>query len=371
MSVIFITIPWFSPAYKAGGPIQSIANMVNELQEGYEFYIFCGDTDLDGIALANIVTGEWINYNAYTKIWYAPKADRSNILTEEVKKIQPDILYSVGMFSWYFTMVPMLFCKEVKKILSVRGMLHPGALSQKKIKKQWFLEFFKLCGLHKKIIFHATDETEKTFVENAFGEDVTIKVAGNFPRLFSSKKANDKKAGTLQLITVALISPMKNIGTVLEALEHCKAAIEYTIYGPIKDGAYWQQCLLQIKRLPANCKVRYNGDVQPQLVQEVLQTGNVFILPSKSENFGHAIIEALSAGLPVISSHAIPWQQLEDQQAGINTDATAAALSKAIDFFAAMETGEFEKWSAGATAYAINAIDVNVIKNEYNQLFAV
>ena len=30
---IFISLPWFHPAYKAGGPIQSIANMVNGLRE--------------------------------------------------------------------------------------------------------------------------------------------------------------------------------------------------------------------------------------------------------------------------------------------------------------------------------------------------
>ena len=31
----YILIPWFQPAYKAGGPIQSIANMVKGLSESY------------------------------------------------------------------------------------------------------------------------------------------------------------------------------------------------------------------------------------------------------------------------------------------------------------------------------------------------
>jgi hypothetical protein len=31
---IFITIPWFLPAYKAGGPVQSVANMVEQLGGG-------------------------------------------------------------------------------------------------------------------------------------------------------------------------------------------------------------------------------------------------------------------------------------------------------------------------------------------------
>ena len=31
---IFITIPWFLPAFRAGGPIQSVANLVKEYEDG-------------------------------------------------------------------------------------------------------------------------------------------------------------------------------------------------------------------------------------------------------------------------------------------------------------------------------------------------
>ena len=50
MTKIFITIPWFLPAFRAGGPIQSIANLVKEFNEDVEYFIFCGDTDLNGAA---------------------------------------------------------------------------------------------------------------------------------------------------------------------------------------------------------------------------------------------------------------------------------------------------------------------------------
>ena len=34
---VLICIDWFLPAYKAGGPIQSISNMVNHLKNHIEF----------------------------------------------------------------------------------------------------------------------------------------------------------------------------------------------------------------------------------------------------------------------------------------------------------------------------------------------
>lgn len=46
MTKTFITIPWFLPAFRAGGPVQSIANLVEECHEEVEYFIFCGDVDL-------------------------------------------------------------------------------------------------------------------------------------------------------------------------------------------------------------------------------------------------------------------------------------------------------------------------------------
>ena len=48
---ILITIPWFLPAFRAGGPVQSIANLIKEYHEEVEYFIFCGDTDVNGAAL--------------------------------------------------------------------------------------------------------------------------------------------------------------------------------------------------------------------------------------------------------------------------------------------------------------------------------
>ena len=39
-------------------------------------------------------------------------------------------------------------------------------------------------------------------------------------------------------------------------------------------------------------------------------------LPSTGENYGHAIVEAFSAGLPVIISTLTPWKNLESQKVG-------------------------------------------------------
>ncbi|MEO6669117.1 MAG: glycosyltransferase [Ferruginibacter sp.] len=369
MTTIFICIPWFSPAFRAGGPVQSIANLVNEFNEEIQYRIFCGNTDLNNVSLQNIETGKWVDYNVHTKVWYAEPEKRSDTLTTLIDSIKPDVLFVIGIYSWHFNIVPLLFCKVKHKILSVRGMLHPGALSQKPLKKKIYLAVLRMLGIKKKISFHATDEEEKKFIEQTFGTGLTVFIAGNFPRKFTGAAVSKKAPGRLDLVSIALIGPVKNHLLVLESLEICKDNIEYHICGPVKDMEYWQQCLREIKKLPANIKVHYHGDVEPQKVKEYLAKADVFIMPSKSENFGHAFYEAFTAGRPVITSMNTPWLGLEKKMAGMNVNTEVNAIKNAIDFFAAMPQTVFDQWSNGAIKFAEESLDISLLKKQYSKMF--
>jgi len=367
---IAVFIPWFSPAYKAGGPIQSIANMVDQFHEKISYKIFCSNTDLDGTVL-NVPLNSWVKYNDNTQVFYISKKNRSlSLLKKEIKNSVTDILFITGIYSWYFNLLPLLLLKAPHKIISVRGMLHPGALSQKHFKKKLYLFLWKGLRLHNKCDFHASTEQEKVYIENVFGKKVKIFVAPNFPRIIKQQTSSEKLSGYLQLISIALISPMKNHLLVLEALMACESNITYNIYGPVKDHAYWNICLEQIKKLPKNIIVKYYGDIPPQEVEIALSENHVFILPSKSENFGHAIYEALTAGKPVITSNNTPWNNLKASKAGINIEQNNPdELVNAINNFASMDQNEFEQWSNDANKYAANSINVDDIKQQYHKMF--
>ncbi|MEJ7627553.1 MAG: glycosyltransferase [Ferruginibacter sp.] len=370
MKTVLITIPWFHPAYKAGGPVQSIANMVNQFSTGIEYFIVCGNTDLNDTPIEKLETGKWVVYNANTKVWYAEQNKRSDTLVKITEKLKPDIIYINGMFSWHFTIVPLLFCKAKYKLISPRGMLHPGALSQKRGKKKLFLSLWKFFDLHKKATFHATDNEEKIFIEKNFGDEINTMVAGNFPRIFSFG-SSAKKKGVLKLVSIAVISPMKNHLLVLDALLNIPAIVEYHICGPIKDMEYWQKCLAKMKEMPVNISVIFHGEVPPSGIEEVLNKGHVFILPSKSESFGHAIFEALSSGKPVIISHTTPWQQLKEKKAGINVNLNINSIADSIAFFADMVQEEYSEWSHSACDYSKKAIDFDILKDQYANLFTL
>src|SRR5690606_13631316 len=141
-----------------------------------------------------------------------------------------------------------------------------------------------------------------------------------------------KQPGAINLVSISLISPMKNILLVLRALRDVSAMVKYHIYGPVKDPGYWEECKALVSKMPANIRVEHKGEVLPHKIADTLKSYHYFVLPSKSENFGHAIYEALSAGRPVITSHATPWNGLELAGAGYNiVPEDTAAFTALID----------------------------------------
>ncbi|RYY46077.1 MAG: glycosyltransferase, partial [Chitinophagaceae bacterium] len=308
------------------------------------------------------------------KVWYANKKDRSQNLVEQVKAVRPDSLYIIGLFDWHFNIVPLLYADCADKLISVRGMLHPGALSQKSLKKKIFLQAMKWMKADKKHRFHATDETEQEYIQQVFGDETRISVAGNFPRLFPVQQVTEKTAGSLRLVSVGIISPMKNYALVIAALQQLKSTVHYDIYGPVKDTRYWEQCLEAIKGLPANITVAYHPELPSHKVLHKLQGQQVFILPSKSENYGHAIVEALSAGLPVITSDTVPWLGLEEARAGLNVklgeeSSAIGNLATAIERFATMDGATYPAYHEGASRYIRRRVDVEKLKTEYREMF--
>jgi len=371
LRTIFIFIPWFDPSFKAGGPVQSLINLVRNYNENIAYYIFTGDKDIDGTKIKVTEKNKWVLYNKYTQVWYSNSNNIYLGIKTELIKIKPDIVFINGVYSLKFNILPLLFLNNYKIILSSRGMLHPGALSQKKIKKKIFLSFLKILRVQKKISFHSTDEFEKTCIEKTFGKKANVFVAANFPKKIMYSEVVEKEVDKLIAITVALVSPMKNYDLIIQSLNQSKANIIYHIIGGIKDKSYWSHCQYLISQLPENISVVYHGEQKPDQINSFLKKAHVFIMPSESENYGHALIEAMQSGLPIITSKHTPWNYLYENKSGVNTELSVPSLTTAINMFSQMNQLTLSEWSRAASDYAQKAIDLHRIYSDYALMFGI
>lgn len=368
---LLITYPWFYPAYKAGGPVQSVKNTALAMAaDGVEVFILCSDKELDGSPI-NVERDNWVDYDKGIKVYYNAQSGSKAIINNVIRNVHPDVIFINGIYSLPYTIYPLLYNGKPRKILSVRGMLHPGALSQKSLKKKVFLTAFKLRGWHKKAEYHATAEEEAGYIRDHFGAEKKIWVVPNLPNVMQYLPPADKEKQTVRLVSISLISPMKNILLVLRALQQVSANVVYHIYGPVKDASYWDTCKGLIQQMPANVTVEYKGEVLPHNIHIALKDYHYFVLPSKSENFGHAIYEALSSGRPVITSHNTPWNGLEAAGAGYNINPEEVTVfARLIDALAEKEASEYNQATLAARKYIEQQYNIEDIKAQYREMFS-
>ena len=164
----------------------------------------------------------------------------------------------------------------------------------------------------------------------------------------------EKAKDCLKIVFLSRISKMKNLCGALEMLNGLKGQIQFNIYGPIEDKAYWMECQKIISNLSDNITVQYCGNIVHDRVTDVMGEHDLFFLPTLGENFGHVILEALCSGCPVLISDRTPWRSLEGK--GIGWDITLdrpEMFRKVIQTCIDMDSVEHKKWSERAREYGL------------------
>ena len=378
MPKILIFIDWYEPGYKAGGPIRSVKNLVDRLKGQREIYIITSNLDYqEEDPYLEVESNAWVRLEERVRIYYASKdqLSLSNFyrLTKEVK---PDILYTNGVYSFYFSIVPLLIAKlqNLKKVVvSPRGMLANSAIAVKAGKKKLFLQLAKNLGLYRKIVFHATKLEEVEEIKQAIGGKNPVFLMANLPKAEEqiSWKGRKKVRGVLRLVWMGRMAPEKNTLFALEVLQKCTSGqIVFDLFGAVYDQEYWQACQAVMERMPANIKITYKGSLPNTEVVAKLQTYHFLFLPSRGENFGHIILEALSAGTPVLISDQTPWRNLEEKNIGYDISLKdQQRFVEVVNRLVEIGQEEYDLMSTASYSYAEGMINDASLVEQYLDLF--
>ena len=107
---ILVLIDWYLPGYKAGGPIQSAANLVARLKGDFDFAVITADTDFNDTApYPNIKSDEWTILPDGTRLYYFSKKEKKfSTLKKLILKEQADVIYLNSLFSVFYSIYPLL-----------------------------------------------------------------------------------------------------------------------------------------------------------------------------------------------------------------------------------------------------------------------
>ncbi len=109
-----------------------------------------------------------------------------------------------------------------------------------------------------------------------------------------------KESDRLQITTIGRLSWVKGYEYALIALSNLKALNISFQYNIIGKGTEHQRILFTADDLKIENDVCLHGDLQPGVVLEQLHKTDIFLLPSVSEGFSNAVLEAQSLGIPIV-----------------------------------------------------------------------
>jgi glycosyltransferase involved in cell wall biosynthesis len=377
---ILIFYEYFIPGYKAGGPVQSLTNLALALHHHYHVYVVTTRYDLQAAApYTAIVPNAWndiVLQDAVLKVWYAKDALTLHFrdIKRVVEEVRPHFIYLNGIYTFSFIFKPLFFSFLHQKkygyrlVVCPRGMLQAGALTVKSTKKKWYFLVMKFFLRRLNIRWHATTNDEKKDIENFLETQQQVIAAANIPKHpLLEFTPLDKKENELRLVFLSLITEKKNLKYLIQLIQSLPFSAQLDIVGPVKDEAYWHEC----KSLMGEDKrIRYCGDATPEKVQETLAQYHALVLPTKGENFGHAIYESLSVGRPVITSRFTPWNHLQEENAGWNISIDDFSEgTKALQELYNMSQADYNAMCAAAFHKA-NLYYRQINLNDYYHLFS-
>lgn len=356
---ILTLLDYYIPGYKSGGPLRTIANMVERIGDRFAFRVLTRDRDAtDSAPYPDRPADTWIPVGK-AQVWYAsPGGLSAGAIRRRVAEVMPDAIYLNSFFSPLTVRLLALrrlgLIPAVPVVIAPRGEFSPGALRLKAPKKRAYIAAARAAALYANLIWQASAPREADEIRRVMGAVETV-VAPDIPAPLSIAAAPPpaKRPGALRLVFLSRVAEKKNLHFLLELLPRLRGAVELEIYGPLREPAYWARCQALIAALPPSTSVSYKGPVVHEEVAEALARAHVFCLPTLGENFGHAILEALAVGRPVLVSDQTPWHDLEARGAGWDLPLDAHRWVEQLQRLIDMGPAEYEEWPRGAKRYAV------------------
>ena len=105
-----------------------------------------------------------------------------------------------------------------------------------------------------------------------------------------------------RFLTVAMLTPKKNVGTLIQAFARSFRGQEEVRLEIGGDGTERTSLEKLVAKEGLDSQIHFLGMLTRNQVRQAMWRANCFVLPSQVETFGVVLIEAMSTGLPVIAT---------------------------------------------------------------------
>jgi glycosyltransferase involved in cell wall biosynthesis len=332
---------YFAPAFVYGGPPRSVLGLCQaEQQAGIDVRVVTttanGETELPReIVETRQFDGVTVDYceRAWPKaIFNAPSFDQR--LRDATRGA--DLIHIHGLWNavvWRAAAVAR--GSGMPYVLSPRGMLEPAALAHDRWRKRAAWQLFDRRIVEHASLLHATSPTELDTLQRT-GRPVAlipngVDIAGASSTQLNVRTRFAIPEGEPFVLFLGRIHPLKRLDLLAAAFalvltRHPGARL--VIAGPDESGT---RASLAAQFAPIDRSVIWTGAVEGDVKESLLRGCSALVACSDSESFGMSVVEAMSAGAPVVVTRNLGWSDAAAEGAGMVVEQDAAAIARALD----------------------------------------
>jgi glycosyltransferase involved in cell wall biosynthesis len=351
---VLLSVASFDKAY--GGPARSVAGLARALSE------------------AGARVGIWAPDGS------APRAEPSlgieaisgGIGTWSDTFGRPDILHDNGIWLGHnHRLARYARALRVPRVVSTRGMLEPWALRHRWWKKKpaWWL--YQKRDLAAASVLHATSSAEAAHLRDlALPPEIIMLPNGvRLPAPADPAGRDPRDSSPRSALFVGRLHPVKGLDTLLHAWARLRPeGWSLRLVGPDEAG-YRAELERIVAAQGLDGCVSFAGILEGDSLDREYRRASLFVLPSRMESFGMAVVEAFAHGLPVITTDGTPWHDIGDRGCGWCCDGSVAGLAGALHEAMALSPGELASMGGRGRELVIAQYDWNAVAAGFIQLY--
>jgi glycosyltransferase involved in cell wall biosynthesis len=163
------------------------------------------------------------------------------------------------------------------------------------------------------------------------------------------------------LLFLGRIHVKKGVEELLEAFASTDMGEKWLVMaGPCADGSYLDHLRRLTSKGEVKQKVIFTGMLSGETKWGAFAAADAFILPSHQENFGIAVVEALSCGKPVLISNQINiWREIVEDGSGIAESDSLEGTKRLLERWLATSPEQRQAMSEQARRTFANRFEIN------------
>jgi len=363
---ILFAVHGYKPAYKIGGPIESVSAIAERLVErGHSVSVFTTNSnlteDLD-VPLDEPISVDGVNVwyfkrNDFLKriLFFAPYFSRSigYLYAPRMRKALDALVPEVDIIH---THLPFVYPTHAAGRAAIRhnkplfyhqrGVFDPERLKFRSWKKKLFIRLFELPLLKKARCLIALTEAEReSYRSLGVNTNCTVITNGidvekywqNLPPKWEEKLTFAANAQVI--LFMGRLHPVKGADRLIEAFLAIKDRFPRAVLvcaGP--DEFKIEDRLKKHSFDDLSGRVFFPGMVTGDYKKALLARANIFSLPSDAEGFSMAVLEAMASKTAVILSPGCHFNEVESYGAGKVVSKDVASIAAAMSELLADES---------------------------------